>query len=147
MPSQVFQSGLGKVIDRTIDYISDTIKCYLVRETYTSDPDHDDIADVIEIPNVSGYVGGFGGGGRLTLGSKTYTIDDTNNRVRMTAADVAFGALGIGATIRGYAFTKETTNDASSVVFAFRQLASDTPTNGSTVTAEVATNDVLRLNC
>lgn len=147
MASQVYQSGLAKIVDRTIDYITDVIKCYLVASTYTSDPDHDFIANVTEIGNVTGYTGGFGGGGRQTLASKTITVDDTNNRVRLTAADASFGALGTGATIRGYAFAKETTSDAASVVFAFRQLASDTPTNGSSVTAEIATNDVLRFNC
>jgi hypothetical protein len=147
MASTVYQSGLGKVIDRTIDYIADTIKCYLVAATYTADPDHDFVSDVTEIGNVTGYTGGFGGAGRQTLGSKTITIDDTNNRIRLTAADASFGALGTGVTIRGYAFTKETTNDAASRVLSFRQLASDTPTNGSSVTAEIATNDVLRINC
>ena len=147
MASQVYQSGLGKILDRTIDYVTDTIKCYLVSNAYTSDPDHDFVSDVTEIGNVTGYTGGFGGGGRQTLASKTYTIDDTNNRVRMTAADASFGTLATGVTIRGYAFTKETTNDASSRVFAFRQLSSDTPTNGASITAEIATNDVLRINC
>lgn len=147
MASQVFQSGLGKIVDRTIDFIADTIKCYLVASGYTSDPDHDFVSNVTEIGNVTNYVGGFGGAGRKTLASKTITIDDTNNRVRLTAADVSFGALGTGVTILGYAFTKETTSDAASVVFSYRELSSGVPTNGASITAEVGTNDVLRMNC
>lgn len=150
--SVVYQSGLAKIcgMATAVSYLSDTIKVALTKggatTPYVENKDHDFMGDVTEMPNVSGYVGGFGGAGRQTLGSKTIAADDTNDRVRFTGADVAFGALGAGESIRGYVFLKEVTNDAASPVFAHRQLASDVPTNGSTITAEVATNDVLRIN-
>lgn len=145
--SVVYQNGLGKILDRTIDYISDTIKCLLTKSTYTENKDHVFVSDVVEIDAVTGYAVGFAGAGRQTLGSKTITIDDTNDRVRLTAADAAFGALGIGTTIRGYIAYKHLTSDAASRIISHRVLAADTPTNGSTITAEYATNDVLRVNC
>ena len=59
---------------------------------------------------------------------------------------MSFGTLGIGTTIPGYALAKENTNDASSREFSFRQLASDTRTNGSKHHVKVATNSMLRLD-
>lgn len=149
--SVVFTSGLAKIcgMATAINYLSDTIKVALtsgLTSPYTENQDHDFMSEVSEMPNVTGYVGGFGGAGRQTLGSKTIAADDTNNRVRFTGADVAYGALGTGEEIRGYIFIKEITNDAASPVIAHRQLAADVPTNGSSITAEVATNDVLRIN-
>jgi hypothetical protein len=145
--SVVYQNGLGKILDRTIDYISDTIKCLLTKDTYTENKDHIFVSDVVEIDNVTGYTGGFAGSGRQTLGSKAITIDDTNDRVRLTAADASFGTLAAGTTIRGYIAYKHLTSDAASRVISHRKLAVDTPTNGSSITAEYATNDVLRVNC
>lgn len=150
--SVVYTSGLAKLLGMAtaMVYLTDTIKVALTKggatTPYVEDQDHDFMGDVTEMPNVSGYTGGFGGGGRQTLGSKTIAADDTNNRVRLTGADVAFGALGTGSEIRGYVFLKEVTNDAASPVIAHRKLAADVPTNGSSITAEVATNDVLRIN-
>lgn len=151
--SQVFQSGLAKLLGMAtaVSYLSDTIKSALTKggatTPYVEDADQDFMGDVTEMPDVSGYAGGFGNAGRQTLGSKTITVDDSNNRVRMTAADAAFGALGIGSTIRGYIALKEVTNDAASPIFSHKKLAVDTPTNGSTITAEYSTTDVFRINC
>ena len=147
MSSTLYQSGIQKIIDRTIDYISGTIKCLLSRDTYTPDPDHDFVSDVTEIANVTNYTGGFAGSGRVTLGSKAISIDDTNNRVRLVAADAVFGALGVGTTIGGYIAYNHVTDDASSRLISCRELAVDVPTNGAQITAEYATLDVARINC
>jgi hypothetical protein len=142
-----YQSGVRKLQDDTWSYLSDTVKVALVRDTYTPNPDHDFMSDVTEIPNITGYTGGFGGSGRKTLASKTIVEDDTNNRVAFTAAAVAFGTLAIGATIGGLVALKEITNDAASIIFAFMGLAVDTPTNGSTVTWNFHADGLGIINC
>jgi hypothetical protein len=70
---------------------------------------------------------------RQTLASKTATEDDTNHRVILSCGNIAFGALGIGATISVLVVYREITNDADSVVFVEDDVT-NTPTNGGTLT-------------
>jgi hypothetical protein len=147
MASILYQSGIQNILNRTIDYLSGTIKCLLSRDTYTPDQDHDFVSDVTEIAAVTNYATGFAGSGRVTLGSKAISIDDANNRVRLAAADAVYGALGTGTTIGGYVVYWHNTSDADSRLISCRELAADVPTNGAQITAELATLDVARINC
>lgn len=142
-----YQSGLGKCLDGTIAFLTDTIKTLLVKSSYTPNVDHDFVSDVSEISGVSGYTGGFAGAGRKTIASKTITADDTNNRVVMSAASVSYSTLGTGDTIGGQVLTKEITNDAASPIIAFNGLAADVPTNGSTVTWNFHATGIGVINC
>lgn len=68
----------------------------------------------------TGYAGGFGGGGRQSVGSRTSTEDDTNGRVKDDGADVSFtGISGPAAIAPVVALIVENTNDAGSDVIAF----------------------------
>jgi hypothetical protein len=113
---------------------SDTIKIMLLRSTYTVNPDHKFVADIVSHEaTATNYTGGFSGAGRKTLASKTMTADDTNNRAVYDAADPsAWTALG-GATnntLRYAAIVKEITNDAASQVIAILDFGADFNTNG-----------------
>lgn len=130
-----FQSGVMKCMDGTIALLTDTIKVYAVKSSYTPNRDHDFVGDTTEITGVSGYTGGFGGAGRKTLASKTLTVTDASDLFAFDAADVAFGALGTGDTIGGFVITKEITNDAASPIVAFNGIT-NTPTNGASVTLQ-----------
>lgn len=131
------------IADGTIDLLTSTIKLGLATSTYVPNADDtfadDGSADDFssgELSGVSGYTGGFGGSGRLTLGSKSVAQDDTNDRAEFTCANPAYGALGAGGTIAYAVLLIETTNDAASRVYAAFDIT-DTPTNGSTITLTI----------
>lgn len=132
MASGWYNSGLRDVVDRTIDLAADTIKIILVTSSYTPDPDHDFASDLTNELSGTGYTGGFGGGGRKTIGSKAFETDTTNNRVEFT-----FGATtwtGINAGSPKYAIlVKEITNDAATRLIAYLDLGTVT-TNGGDLT-------------
>lgn len=149
MASGAFNKGLSDIADGTIDLLTDTLKVILVTSTYTYDPDTlvvdaggaSDILDA-EI-SVTGYTGGWGGGGRKTLTSKTVTADHTNNRAVFDAADPsAWTALGSGATIAAAVIVKEGgSNDTTSRPLAYLDIT-DTPTNGGDFTLIFAATGV-----
>lgn len=92
-------------------------------------------ADFAELTGAAGYA-------RVALGTKTVTEDDSIDAAKIDAADVSFGALAAGGTIVGAFIYVNVTNDTDSPVVGIYDLTS-TPTNGGTVTVNVA--DYLRL--
>lgn len=158
MASQVYTSGLAKIMGMAtaVAYLSDTIKALLlgIATPYTVNADHDfldeggvnDPTDA-EI-STTNYVGGFGGAGRKTLASKTISVNDTNNRVEVDAADVVWTALGPasgGPTLAAAVITKEITNDAASPMFAYLDFT-DTVVNGGDVTLQFAAGGFMQVN-
>lgn len=142
--ANTYTSGLAKCADGTIALLTDTLKALLVASSYTPNRDHDFVSDLTEIAGASGYTPGFGGAGRKTLTSKTITVDDANDRWAFDAADVAYGALGAGATIGGLVVTKEVTNDAASPIVCFCG-CTDTATDGNTVTFQFDAGGLFRV--
>jgi hypothetical protein len=131
MASGWYNKGKAQVANGGIDLLTDTIKVMLVSSAYTFNPDHNFASDAnAQEIAVTGYTGGFGGGGRKTLANKTITEDDTNDRAVFDADDPVWTALGAGATIGGAILLKEVTNDGASPVILFLDPA-DLPTNGS----------------
>lgn len=134
----------------TIDLAADTLKVMLVTSGYTFNADHDfldegganDLTDH-EI-SVTGYTPGFGGAGRKTLASKTFTENDTNDRGEFDAADLVWTTLGSGATIDAAVVIKEITNDAASVPLIYFDLTA-TPTNGGDFTLSFSSTGLLHL--
>lgn len=121
----------------------DTLKLAMVGTGYTYDPDHvfADEAGTADVTGqeivVTGYTGGFGGGGRKTT-TITGQANNTNNRGDFAIADLTWTALATGATIAWAILLKEITNDAASkLVCAFD--VTDTPTNGGDITLDFAT--------
>lgn len=134
MASAWFNKGKFHILGGTINLTSDTIKVMLVKTSYTFDVDHNFISDVSTHElGVSGYTAGFGGAGRKTLASKTFTEDDTNDLAYFDALDITWTSLGAGETIGGAILVKEVTVDGDSPVIAFMDL-SDTATNGGDIT-------------
>lgn len=140
-----FNTGKKKIVDHndadTINLLSDTIQVMLVDATYTGNADDDFVDDGIagdpqshEIA-VTGYTIGFGGTGRKTLAGKTITTDDANDRAEFDANDVTWTTLGTGATIGAIILYKRNTVDTDSQLIAKFDVT-DTPTNGSDITAQ-----------
>jgi hypothetical protein len=145
MASKWYGKGLLKVVDRTIDFASDTIKVMLVNASYSYNADHDFIDDVVanELSG-TGYTGGFGGSGRKTTASKTILEDTANDRVEYDFADIVWTGINAG-TIGGAIIVKEITNDASSPLIAFLDPA-DLVTNGGDVTLVVNAEGALQIS-
>lgn len=150
-----YTTGIKEILDRTIDWVNDsTIKIMLLANdvTYSHDPDHTvvdmggatDPADA-EL-SVSGYVGGNGGAGRKVLTSKTITVDNTNNRVVLSAASPSSWTLGPGETVVAAIIIKEDASvDTASRLLIYVDFT-DTATNGGTFTLTFHTDGILTIN-
>jgi hypothetical protein len=130
MASYNFNQGVYKLADRTIDYVSDTIKARLVKSTSAHTKDDTDMSGVTKITGTTDQ----------TLGSKAIAVDMTNDRVTFTGAVITWSAVAAGETVMGVVIFKFVTNDAGSTPIAFID-TTDLATNGSdfTLTAD-ATN-------
>jgi hypothetical protein len=135
MASLTYNGGSAKIIDRTIDWINDTIELVLMKSTYT--PNKDDTQSVLaagELATLTGYAGGFGGAGRKVLASKTITNDTTLDRTVLDAADPSAWTIVAGDTIGGVVVQKKgAASDATAIPIFFEDVT-DTPTNGAALT-------------
>jgi hypothetical protein len=155
MASYGYTTGVKEILDRTIDFVGDsTIKLMLLSNatSYTYDPDHL-VADtggandpVDAETNVSGYVRGWGGAGRKALASKTMTVDNTNNWVKIDAADPSAWTLASGQTVVAAIILKEgAANDTTSRLIFYVDFT-DTATNGGTFTVTFNADGIATVN-
>jgi hypothetical protein len=86
----------GTLVTYLGELVSNTHKIMLLKNTYTPNADHKFVSDLVAHEcDATGYVGGYGGAGRKTVGSKTFTEDAANDRAVLDAADPApWTALG-----------------------------------------------------
>lgn len=135
MASFVYNIAAKEILGDNLELSTDTIKAMLVTSAYTP-ARTDTVVSTASAAELSGtgYTGGFGGSGRKTLTSKTFTQDDPNNRGYFSAANLVWTAINAG-TIAGLVLIKEITNDASSRLIAYIDSASmPIVTNGGDVT-------------
>lgn len=151
MADLFFTNGKKKIIDHndadTINLLSDTIQAMLVSSAYVGaagdgfvsfgagDPAGSEIS-------VAGYTSGFAGTGRKTLGGKTITVDNVNQRAVFQANNVVWTALGAGATIGAVIIYARRGSDALSPLIAKMSITPQA-TNGTDVTAQWNTNGIL----
>ena len=132
MASNLYNPGLLKLLDGTIDFENDTIKVLLVNTSHTYDKTDEFVSDIVanEASNVSGT-----GYERKTLASKTVTLDAANDRVEYDSANPTYTAINAG-TIAAAIVYKEVTTDSDSPIIAQIDFA-DLVTNGSDVELQV----------
>jgi hypothetical protein len=133
--SLTFNIGSKSIIDRTVDFLSDTIEVIAMKSTYT--PNKDDTNSVYaagELATLTGYAGGFGGAGRKVLASKTITNDTTLDRTVLDAADPSAWTIAAGDTIGGFIVGKKGSASDATATPIFFQDVTDTPTNGAALT-------------
>lgn len=142
----LFNRAGKEIQDDTIELSTDTLKMGLATSTFTPNRDDDflDLSTGSDFEsgelNVTGYTRAFGGAGRKTLASKTFTEDDTNDRAKFSSASPSWTALATGQTIAGGLILKEITNDAASRPISWNDLASGIPTNGADFTLNCPSN-------
>lgn len=141
------------IVEQSLDYLSATVKTGLSNGTHVPDKDDQFLDDVGADDFIdgelsgSGYVSGFGNGGRQAddgqLLSKTVVYDTANDRVELDAANTVWTAIDAG-TIVQVTLLIEITNDAASVVIANVDVA-DTVTNGGDITIQWDAEGIIQL--
>jgi len=86
MANLVYNRLSYNLMKKLVDLSSDTIKCALVRNTYTPDPDHNVWADV---SGNESYGIGYTSGGKALTG-QTVTQDDDNDKGVFDADDIVW---------------------------------------------------------
>lgn len=87
------------------DAAGTVVRCLLERSTstYTPNKDHDFVGDTTGLVEIS--VASYA---RQTVSTKAVNIDDANDRVELDFADIAFGNLESGQTVRALIFYLQT---------------------------------------
>jgi hypothetical protein len=159
MVNRWYTTGLKEIQDRTIDWVSDTIKIMAVNSGYVFDADdlvvdaggaNDPVDHEITATN---YTKGWGGAGRKSLGGKAIGADLTNDRVEFDCNDWSWTALGGAAndTIDAYIAIKEgVANDTTSrLIMYIDDVGGTSPlpltTNGSDVNVAVNAEGLAQL--
>ncbi len=124
-----YNSAKKKILDNDIDFAADTIKVTL-HTGYTPNIDTHDFRDDVsatEYSTASGYTAGG-----VTLGSKTVTVDTSNDQADVDAADASWTGLGplSPATPSHAIIWKDTGTPSTSPLIAYIVLGT-TATNGS----------------
>lgn len=132
--------GLKRVMDGSVDLLTDTIKIMCLGIAYVPDADHEFASSLTAHElNGTGYVGGFSGSGRKTLAGKTLTVDNDLNEVRFDATDPVWAGADAG-TVGAVAIIKEITNDAASPVIGIITLTPPVEMRGGTFTLTLGTH-------
>jgi hypothetical protein len=129
MASNLYNPGLGKLLDGTIDFENDTINVLLVDTSHTFDKTHDFVSDIVaNEASGTGYA-------RKTLANAAIALDAANDRVEFDADNPSYTALDAGTIAAAIVF-KQVTNDADSPLIAQIDFA-DLVTNGSDVELQI----------
>lgn len=150
MASNVYNRAVKELADATYTYLSSTIKMMLVATgtPYTPNVDHDFVDmgganDPLDAElSTTNYTGGYGGGGRKTLASKTITEVDGSDRAEFSSAAITWTALGpasAGPTVAAGILIFETgAADTSARLIAYCDFA-DTVVNSGDFTVTPGT--------
>ena len=137
------------LIDGVGNLESVTVKAMLVSPAYTFDPDDEFVSDVVAAEvSGTGYAAGFAGAGRVTIASLAVTVDNTNDWVKVDAADPSWAGINLGATqIGGIILWLPKTSDADSPLICYDGTAAGgfpVTTSGGTFTHAWSANGIFR---
>jgi hypothetical protein len=127
----VYNEGAESLLDGSIDWAADTIKARLVASAATPNKDDDDLA--------SGYTAI---GTDQTLGSKTRTKDDTNDRIVYDAGNPTWTAVAGGSTVGWCIVYKD--DGGNGVPIAALDI-DNTATNGGDITVTFSADGIFYL--
>lgn len=123
-----------KLLDGDIDLVNDTIKLMLLTSSHTPNIDTEEFIDDVSANEV-GTSGTYSAGG-ATLGTKSVTVDNTNNRAYFDAADVVFTSATITAR---YAYIyKDTGTPATSPIIGYYDYSENKSSTAGTFTHSFA---------
>lgn len=146
--SVTFAKGFDEILNQDLDLVqSGDIVAVPMSSSYTPDPDNDTFMSDVNADELDadGYDGGFGGGDRVTPGSRVLRVDNADNPSRIefdhadfTLADIGGGVSANNDTLGGFLYIEERTGDNDSPVIGFDTLNDDRDTNGSDITRSTA---------
>lgn len=122
------------------DWDTDTIKVSLHTSTYTPDEDaHDFYNDVSNEVSSANYTAGG-----ATLGTKTVTLDTTNNRLELDAADTSWS--NVSFTARYAVIYKSTGTASTSVLLGYVDFGGDETVSSGTFTITWDAEGILQIS-
>lgn len=144
MASNLFNKGLEKVLDRTIDFINDDIQVLLVDSGYSFDKTDEFVTDITpgtnEVTNSSGT-----GYSRKSLSGKAITLDSGNDRVYFDASNPSYTSINTNETLAAAIIFKQATDDTDSPLIAMIDFP-DLATNGSDVELQINADGLFEVN-
>ena len=139
MASYVYNQGLLKLANGSINYVNDTIRVLIVNQSYVFNKAHDFVDDVVSFEMVNSTGTGYE---RKTLASKTVTL--VGDRAVYDAADVTYTAVQTTQQFAGAVVYKEAASDATRELIAFIDF-NDLPTNGSDIQIQWSADGLFRI--
>lgn len=123
------------------DWINGDYRVGLLTGAVTIDADDDTLADLF-VSNTEASDASYG---RVALGSKTVTEDDTNDRANLDAATADFTTLDNETPTAQFLYRHVDGTDANDVLVSVHDTGFGDPANGAGYTVEYP-NDVLRFS-
>ena len=134
--SKVYGLALQSMLNKEIDYDTDTVKAMLCTSSYVPAQDsHRYKSSVTNEVTGTGYTAGG-----VTLASKTVTYDGPSNTLTLDCADPSWSASTI--TARYLVFYVSTGTDATSPLIAYVDFGADVSSSGSTWTYVVPSTGI-----
>lgn len=156
MANLVYNTGKLRLIGGATGAIllltEDIIVIALETDDDPDDPDIEFVGDVLGVGDgvevtSTGYTGGFGGAGRISLSSKALAVDQANDRAEFDCANVTWSAISQAGSETWVAIVvaKELTDDASSPLILKIDTATGLPLtpNGSDITLTINAEGLL----
>ena len=141
MSSVVYNVAKEKMGEGGFDPVNDTIHCLLLDALTTTpdDPDHEFVADIVADEGADGTYS------RQTLGTKTGTRNDTDDRWEFDCANIVYSSLagGFGTVLMAIIYTL-VTNDAASWLISSHDIANTLP-DGTDFTLIVGANGAVHI--
>ena len=139
MASFIYNQGLLKIANGSIDYLTDDIRALVVNQNYTFDKTHDFVNDVVsfELANSTGT-----GYERKALANKTVAL--VGDVARYDADDVTYTAVSTTQQFGGMVVYKEGATDSARDLIAFIDF-NNIPTNGSDIQIQFSANGLFRI--
>lgn len=111
MASNLYNKGVLKLLDGTIDYLTDNIAILLVNNTYTFDRTHEFVS------NISGEVSGTGYA-RKVVPSKTVSLNTATNTVIFDCGTIEYTAVDVSDTLSSAIVYADGSTDADRALIA-----------------------------
>lgn len=160
MASFLYNAGVEKLLDGTIDWVADTIVAIPVTSGYTANRDHEFVEEAAndvneeelgQTPAVTNYTPGHGND-RPALAGKAINKDNANDRVELDCNDWSLTNVGGASndTIQAWVIAKQgTTDDTDARLIAYIDSAGGAAplpytTNGSTLNVTVNAEGLLQ---
>lgn len=138
MASNFYNNGLLKLLNGSINYTSDNIALLVVDNTYTFDRTDEFVSDITGEVSGTGYA-------RLSLTSKTLTLNATTNTVVFDCADPSFSAINTSNAFSAGIVYDDTGVDSTSSLIGFFDMP-ETTTDGSDVSITVSASGLFQVS-